>query len=146
MSEAGYRGGCLCGSVRYEVSGAVSNLCYCHCASCRRAAGAPMVPWGTFARGGFRVIRGTLSEYRSSPRVLRGFCANCGTSLTYRSEARPAEIDVTLATLDAAAQFAPQMHVWVGEKLPWLTISDGLPQFAAGSPPAAGVSAPAPAG
>ena len=30
-------------------------------------------------------------------------------------------------------RFAPQMHVWVGDKLPWVSISDGLPQFAAGS-------------
>jgi hypothetical protein len=94
--ESIYSGGCLCGSVRYQVSGA-------------------------------------LSEYRSSPRALRGFCAVCGTSLTYRNELRPAEIDVTLATLDDAALFAPQMHVWVAEKLPWVAISDGLPQFAAGT-------------
>ena len=133
MAGPSYSGGCLCGSVRYQVSGAARNLCYCHCSSCRRAAGAPLVPWGTFARDSFRVTRGTLSEYRSSPPVLRGFCESCGSSLTYRHAARPAEIDVTLATLDDAAQLAPQMHVWVAEKLPWVAISDGLPRFAAGS-------------
>jgi hypothetical protein len=133
MEKACHTGGCLCAEVRYEVSGAVSNLCYCHCISCRRAAGAPLVPWGTFAREGLRLTRGALAEYRSSPGVARGFCAACGTSLTYRHAARPAEIDVALATLDDAAHFAPQMHVWVSEKLPWVSINDGLPQFAAGS-------------
>jgi hypothetical protein len=133
MQKPTYAGGCLCGSVRYEVSGAVSNLCYCHCSSCRRAAGAPLVPWGTFARDSFRVTRGVLSEYRSSAPVLRGFCAACGSSLTYCHQARPAEIDVTLATLDDAARLPPQMHVWVGDKLPWVSIADGLPQFAAGT-------------
>ena len=39
---------------------------------------------------------------------------------------------MALATLDDAARFAPQMHVWVGDKLPWVSISDGLPQYAAG--------------
>ena len=38
---------------------------------------------------------------------------------------------MTLATLDEAAQLAPRMHVWVADKLPWVTITDGLPQFAA---------------
>ena len=123
------QGGCLCGAVRYEVSGVASNLCYCHCSSCRRAAGAPMVPWGTFAHAGFRVTRGALAEFHSSPGVTRGFCAACGTTLTYRHDARGADIDVTLASLDEPQRFTPQMHIWVGDKLPWVTISDGRPQY-----------------
>jgi hypothetical protein len=137
MSQGSYTGGCLCGAVRYQVAGAVTHLCYCHCDSCRRAAGAPMVPWGTFARAGFRITRGVLTEYRSSAAVTRGFCAACGSSLTYQHGARGAEIDVTLATLDEAAQFVPQMHVWVADKLPWVLIGDAHPQFpgtAAGPP------------
>jgi hypothetical protein len=132
MSEAGYLGGCLCGGVRYQLSGPVSNLCFCHCASCRRASGAPMVPWGTFVRENFRLTRGSLAEYRSSPAVTRGFCAACGTSLTYRHDARARDIDVTLATLDDPTLLAPQVHIWVGDKLPWVSINDGRPQFTAG--------------
>jgi hypothetical protein len=133
MSEERYTGGCLCGAVRYETSGPATNLCYCHCRSCRRAAGAPLVAWGTFARSGLRVTRGTLAEYRSSPNVWRGYCAACGGSLTYRHAARADEIDVTLASLDEAAGLAPRMHVWVGEKLPWVHIDDGLPQLIDGT-------------
>jgi hypothetical protein len=133
MSEPRYSGGCLCGAVRYEASGPAANLCYCHCNTCRRAAGAPLVAWCTFARRAWRVTRGTLTEYRSSPQVLRGFCAACGGALTYRHDTRAEEIDVTLASLDEPAALAPQMHVWVGDKLPWLAITDGLPQFIAGT-------------
>ena len=129
MNEAKYIGGCLCGSVRYEATGQASDLCYCHCASCRRAAGAPVVPWGTFARKRFTVTGGRLTEYRSSPEVTRGFCAKCGTLLTYCHEQRPSEIDVTLATLDDSNLLAPQAHIWVQYKLPWVVINDGLPQF-----------------
>ncbi|HWZ64602.1 MAG TPA: GFA family protein [Steroidobacteraceae bacterium] len=128
-----YRGGCLCGAVRYEITAAVSNPCFCHCASCRRASGAPMVPWGTFARDSVRITHGPLTEFRSSARAWRGFCARCGTPLTYRNEARSAEIDVTLATLDEPALIQPRMHVWVAERLPWLAIGDQLPQFAGGA-------------
>jgi hypothetical protein len=129
MSEVRYTGGCMCGAVRYQLTGEGTNLCCCHCASCRRAAGAPAVPWGTFARAAFSVTRGHLAEYRSTPPVLRGFCAQCGTSLTYRHERHAAEIDVTLASLDDPGALAPTMHVWVSDKLPWESISDGLPQF-----------------
>jgi hypothetical protein len=127
-----YRGGCLCGALRYEAAGSPATPCFCHCRSCRLAAGAPMVPWATFTRRQFRITHGTLSERRSSAGVWRGFCAHCGSALTYRNEARETEIDVTLATLDEPAAIAPQMHLWVAEKLPWLTLRDGLPQFPAG--------------
>ena len=133
MSVESLSGGCLCGSVRYQVSGTPLHLCYCHCSSCRRAAGAPLVPWGTFARADFRLTRGHLAEYHSTTPVTRGFCAACGTPLTYRHEARGGEIDVTLATLDEPARLAPVMHVWVSEKLPWLLIADGLPQHPRGA-------------
>ena len=124
-----YAGGCLCGEVRYEVSGAARSLCYCHCASCRRAAGAPMIPWGTFDRERFRLTRGALREYRSSAQAVRGFCARCGTPLTYRNDARAGDVDVTLATLDEPERLAPEMHIRVAEKLAWLTIGDQLPQY-----------------
>jgi hypothetical protein len=133
MQADSYRGGCLCGAVRYEATGQPENACFCHCRSCRLAAGAPLVPWATFARQQFHITRGTLTERRSSARVWRGFCAACGTALTYRNEARAAEIDVTLATLDEPAAIAPQMHLWVAQRLPWISLTDGLPQFPAGS-------------
>jgi hypothetical protein len=132
MAHELYRGGCLCGAVRYEVRGAAANPCYCHCRSCRLAGGAPMVAWATFAREHFAIVRGALAEHRSSARVWRGCCAACGSALTYRNEARVAEIDLTLATLDEPQRIAPQMHVWVADKLPWLVIRDDLPQHAAG--------------
>ncbi len=135
MSDSCYPGGCLCGAVRYEASGVPRYLCFCHCQSCRRAAGAPLVPWATFARAEVRITRGTLAQYRSSARVVRGFCAACGTSLTYLNEARGDDIDLTLASLDEPARLAPTMHLWVSDKLPWQSIDDGLPRYLEGVPP-----------
>jgi len=133
MSEAPYTGGCLCGAVRYRAAGSARDPCYCHCASCRRAAGAPSVALATFERAHFQLLRGELSAYRSSARRLRGFCAACGTSLTFQSDDRPTEIDVTLGTLDEPTRLAPQMHVWVEDKLPWVMIADALPQWPRGA-------------
>ena len=130
MDATSYAGGCLCGSVRYQASGPATNLCFCHCRSCQRATGAPMVPWATFAAHSFAIVRGALMQYRSSPRVMRGFCAACGSSLTYRRDDRSDEVDVTLSSLDAPAALVPEVHIWVQDKSPWLTIADGRPQFA----------------
>jgi len=35
------RGGCLCGSVRYECSGDTEEASYCHCDDCKKATGGP---------------------------------------------------------------------------------------------------------
>jgi len=129
MHEPSYAGGCLCGAVRYTLYGPVRFLCYCHCTSCRRAAGAPMVPWGTVALADLSIVRGELTQYRSSPPVQRGFCVSCGTGISYRHTDRPQEVDVALATLDEPQHLAPEAHVWVADKVPWLQITDGLPQF-----------------
>jgi hypothetical protein len=109
--------------------GDASNLCFCHCTSCRRATGAMMVAWGTFTAASFRITGGHLEEVATSPGVTRGHCARCGTSLTYRNAARAGEVDVTLATLDDPSALRPTAHIWVQDKLPWVGIGDGLPQY-----------------
>jgi hypothetical protein len=134
MPALNYEGGCLCGRVRYVARGEATNLCFCHCRSCRRATGAPMVPWGTFAAASFAIVQGRVAEYRSSPGVTRGFCGDCGTSLTYRRDDRSGEIDVTLASLDEPAALEPAVHIWVEDKPRWLVINDGRAQFARSLP------------
>ena len=138
VAEYCYMGGCRCGAVRYEAQAPAFNLCFCHCTSCRRAAGASPVAWASFTRSKFRVTAGMLAETHSSAHVLRGFCAACGTCLTYRHDGRGDDIDVTLGSLDEPARLAPVMHVWVEDKLPWVLIADQLPQHPRGA------SAPAP--
>ena len=123
-----YEGGCLCGAVRYRVTGTARNRCYCHCRSCRLATGAPFVAWATFDRSRFETVAGTLTTVRSSKHVERGFCGKCGTSITYVHDKRPEDLDVTLATITNAEAIAPERHIWVADKLAWVAIGDGLPE------------------
>jgi hypothetical protein len=117
-------GQCFCGHVRYELSGEPKFA-----ESCRRAAGAAFVTWVTFAGDDLALTSGTISEYRSSPGVRRGHCAICGTTITYWWDKRPEEIDIALATLDDTTGIDPSAHIWVEDKVPWLVINDGLPQY-----------------
>jgi hypothetical protein len=36
-------GGCLCGAVRYRLNGEIEESAYCHCRTCQRQSGAPVV-------------------------------------------------------------------------------------------------------
>jgi hypothetical protein len=122
-------GGCHCGAVRYEAQGVPFHSTVCHCGDCRRVAGAPVVAWFSVAREGFRVVRGAMRLYASSPQAERGFCGDCGTTLTYAAHALPGEIDVTTASLDDPARLPPADHTQAAFRLPWLVPGDGLPQY-----------------
>lgn len=125
-------GGCLCGAVRYRLSEAPSSSGICHCETCRRASSAPNLPYAGVALSAYAVTQGTPVLYRSSARVLRSFCGACGSPLTYFLEDKPDKIDVMTVSLDTPEAFPPTEHVWVGEKLSWESVADGLPAYATG--------------
>jgi hypothetical protein len=112
-------GGCLCGAVRYRVTGAPSWSTICHCRTCRKAGGAPSVAWLTFDRGNFTLLQGVPGRFLSSLGVVRTFCTVCGTPLTYATEGRPGDIDVTTMSLDDATMFPPTSEVWISHKVSW---------------------------
>ncbi len=123
------KGHCLCGAIRYEAHGEVTNGTVCHCTMCRRAAGSPMVGWFTVPRGGFRLIEGKPVTYRSSADAWRAFCGGCGTPLTFESTRFPGETDVTTCSLDDPEQVPPADHTQASTKLSWVKLADGLPVY-----------------
>ena len=127
-------GRCLCGAIHYRCAPPLEAATLCHCESCRRAAGAHAVGWLTVAAP--TLIYGATAprEFTSSPGVIRAFCARCGTPLSYRSELRPGQIDVTLASLDEPGRVPPADHIWMQDALAWDRPGDGLPQYAGTRP------------
>ena len=39
-SDAVHLGGCLCGQIRYQLSGPLADIQLCHCSQCRKAQGS----------------------------------------------------------------------------------------------------------
>jgi len=60
---------------------------------------------------------------------IRSFAACCGTHLFIEDSKDSERIDVTIASLDDPAPFAPQKTIWLEDKLPWVTIDESLPSF-----------------
>lgn len=122
-------GRCSCGEVRFEIKGAPKWVAHCHCTDCRRVTGAPYVTYVGLLRDQVAWSAGTPQRYSSSPGVVRGYCGRCGTPLSYEGARWPDEIHMLVGTLDNPAAVTPQAHVYVGQKLPWVKLSDGLPRF-----------------
>jgi len=112
-------GGCLCGAVRYRFSGTPSSSVNCHCRSCRRASGAPVVAWITVRCSELSVLCGSPAVFHSSPGVTRQFCNRCGTALTYQSGRHPEKIDITTASLDDPEAYPATAEVWLEHRLSW---------------------------
>ena len=130
-----HTGGCLCGAIRYEVTGPPSEVGYCHCRMCQKALGSVFGVFAIFSRPGFRFTAGEPAFYRSSPPKERGFCPACGSPLTmWNADAsnRP-HVAIMLGTLDHPEQFSPARyagnHSGIESALPWLHIDDGLPRW-----------------
>jgi len=122
-------GGCMCGAIRYAVQGQPRYAVMCHCDSCRRAAGSPVVAWASFSLERFTILRGEPSKFQSSPSVTRTFCASCGTSLTASRADRPDDIGITICSLDHPEVFPPDHHSFMGDKISWMRLDDGLPAY-----------------
>jgi hypothetical protein len=129
MSERTTTGSCLCGAIQFEIRGPQRGKPgYCHCVQCRRGVGATPVAWATFERAALSIRAGTPAWFQSSPTARRGFCSTCGSSLFFEASAEPDVVDVTVASLDQADDFAPAMHIFVPSKVAWARLDDGLPQ------------------
>ena len=124
------RGRCLCGAIRYEVTGEPYDATLCHCSLCRRASGAPLVAWFSVSADEFRLLDGEPASFRSSEHATRTFCSRCGTPLTFRSDRTPDEVDVTTCSLEDPELVPPADHTQVATRLAWLKVADGLPEFA----------------
>jgi hypothetical protein len=132
---AAREGGCLCGAVRYRASGDPITVVYCHCTSCRRASGAPVVAWAMWPLDQFEWTRGKPAANASSQGVERCFCGRCGTPISYTAEYMPGLVDVTVASLDDPGALEPQLHIWDSERVRWLELADRLPRHPDAPPP-----------
>ena len=123
------RGSCLCGQVRYEVSGPFKTIGNCHCSMCRKAHGAAFATWGIVDADQFRWTSGgdLIKGYESSPGTTRCFCANCGSHLVGTHAGSVSE--VVVGTVDGDPGARPGAHVFTGSKASWYDITDALPQY-----------------
>ena len=127
-------GSCLCRGVRLEIDGELSVASHCHCSMCRKAHGAAFGTYATARTADFRIVTGAelIARYRSSPDVLRTFCARCGSTLQWLRESKPELVELALGVLDGDPGVRPAYHIHVGAKAAWHEITDGLPQYRAG--------------
>ena len=131
------KGSCLCGGVKYEITGPLGSAANCHCSMCRKQHGAAFRSRAGVDPADFHWIQGEdlVTFYESSPGTHRGFCSRCGSPVANKiaptavTGGGVARMGVQLGGLDNDPGVRPTAHVYVASKAPWFTITDDLPQF-----------------
>jgi hypothetical protein len=116
MTEINRTGGCQCGAVRFKIHGALGRPSICHCRMCQKAFGGFFGPLVT-AKGETEWTRGEPSYFQSSINIARGFCAACGTPLTYR---HPGGLEIAIGAFDDRSDLAPQIQVNFAARNSWV--------------------------
>ena len=135
--ELNLRAGCLCGSVRFEVTEPLVSAGYCHCTRCRRRTGTAASVQAVIAPGSLRIVAGEelVRCWEPPDGAWKCYCSACGGALW----SRPPGSDVgsvRLGTFDDDPRIRPSYRQFVAYAVPWEPIpDDGLPRFDERRPP-----------
>ena len=125
-------GGCDCRLVRYRLHRRPLFVHCCHCSWCQRESGASFALNAMIESEHVELLGGepdwvnTPSASGKGQNIAR--CPACRIALwSCYSGAGPLVRFVRVGTLDAPAQFLPDIHIFTSTKQPWLVLSPGAP-------------------
>jgi hypothetical protein len=127
-----FKGGCLCGKLRYEATAEPIMAGHCHCADCQKNSGSGHADHIMFPRAAVK-IAGKAAEYKSKAdsgnTVTRSFCPNCGSPVFGTSSGMPDMMTVRAGSLDDPELFKPQLAVYAVRRRKWDHMDPALPAF-----------------
>lgn len=132
-----HTGSCLCGGVRFTISGPIAPIQVCHCMQCRKAQGTAIATNVPVEASAFNLEQGDglLTSYESSPGKQRVFCRVCGSPIFSQRDTLPGVLRIRMGLINEPVDAPLQAHFYTGSKADWWPIGDGLPQFEAGMAP-----------
>lgn len=120
---AEFTGGCLCGAIRYKVTGDPVRVQICHCDDCRRATGSNFATNVFIHTNQFKLLLGMPKTYQhaadSGNMMTKEFCGECGAPIGgYNSRSADMRI-VKVGSIDDASFVQPDAEVFVSQALPF---------------------------
>lgn len=128
-------GGCQCGAIRFRVEGELGGASICHCRMCQKAMGGLFGPFVEVRPADLVWTRGERKRFRSSNKVQRGFCGDCGTPLTFEYGER--HISLAIGALDRPAEARLAEQLASGAQVFDLAVLAALPSHPEDEPRAA---------
>jgi hypothetical protein len=123
------RGQCLCGTVRYEVSGPFNTMMSCHCSRCRKHHGSTFSTFVSSPHDGFawRSGQDAIVGYASSENSMRYSCNTCGAVVPILMPKFGLAL-CPAGQLEGELGITPQAHIFAASRAPWYSFTDSLPR------------------
>lgn len=126
------KGGCLCGSVRYEANTKPIMTRACWCRTCQHLAAGNATVNMVFPTDAVS-ITGELSDFESTAdsgnKMHRKFCPKCGVHLFSQAEVRPHILIIRAGTLDDPKDVKIDALIWTSSAPAWAYLDPSIPQF-----------------
>ena len=121
-----HRGDCLCGAVRYEITGPLRPVVACHCEQCRKTSGHYVS--ATAAARKDMILHGeaALRWYSSSETARRGFCVECGSNLFFDRDGRNT-VAIMAGSLDKPTGLRTVGQIFTEEAGDYYELPQGVP-------------------
>lgn len=130
MSDTSLSGSCLCGTVRFRVTGAVMRFLHCHCLRCRKATGTGHATNLIVKSSEVEWLSGeeSVARYKvpDAERFSTAFCTTCGGQLP---RAIGEIVVLPAGSLDQAPDAQPSGRIFWGSRAEWSCDDSGLPTF-----------------
>ena len=124
------KGGCLCGKVRYQYDGDISEIAMCHCSACRQAQGGSFATNSPIDAEKLSIIGGEyIKEYESNEIKVRAFCTNCGSPIYSARKDLPNIKRLRVGSVETPFVCENKYHIFSASKALWFSITDDYPQF-----------------
>lgn len=126
-------GSCLCGAIKFKITGQPFRIVNCHCDDCRKATGAAFATNVFFKEEQVIVTQGQPSVFEhqadSGNAMVKEFCANCGSQLFASGAMRPGVKSVKAGSLDNTDFVIPTINLYVSHALNCSHIDDELENY-----------------
>ncbi len=132
MSKTTLKGSCLCGAVKYEVTGEATRFYHCHCSRCRKATGTGHASNMFLQPGELKWLQGE-DQVRSfklpdAKRFTNTFCATCGGRLPRQAPGSDVVL-IPAGSLDGEPPIKPQARIYTAWGARWSCAGDSLPAY-----------------
>lgn len=124
-------GSCLCGGVKYEYHGTISELVICHCNQCKRAQGTAFATNAPVESILLKFTKGEalLKVYNSNPKKQRVFCCKCGSPIYSAHVEKPGIYRLRAGTITSALEHTPDYQQFCESRTHWIELDETIPAY-----------------
>lgn len=116
-----HAGSCLCGSIKFEITGDFEKFFLCHCEYCRKDTGSAHAANLFSSTATLEWLSGECNirifDFESSGHV-KSFCSHCGSALP-NIQTGGGLLVVPAGSLDNDVPVKPQGHIFISHKANW---------------------------